>query len=244
MDETGFLLPGEKTQDLGGGFRIIQNPEYFPFGTDAVLLADFAKMKRGERAADLGTGCGIIPILMCARTKGIHVTGVEIQEPLADMAKRSVLLNGLGESITIIHGDFREPGTAAPGFDAVVSNPPYEKKNSGMRSENESRNVAKREEMCTLEDVLAAASRLLRAGGRLYMIYRTERFAELMEKMRRSGLEPKRVMLVSQRTGEAPNFALVEGRKGAKEGVKFLPPLAVYEKDASYTPQAKKIYRI
>ncbi len=245
MDKNVPLNPGEKIEDLGRGYYIIQNPEYFAFGTDAVLLADFAKMKEGERAVDLGTGCGIIPILMCARTKGIHVTGIEIQQPLAEMARRSVKLNELEESIEIVEGDLKDAAKLArPGFDAVAANPPYEKTDSGKESPNEYLNIAKREVLCTLTDVVSAAAKLLRTGGRFYIIYRTERFAELMDRMREYRIEPKRVTLVSQRCGEAPNFALVEGRKGAGEGVKFTPPLALYEADGSYTKEAKKIYRI
>lgn len=245
MNKNVALFPGEKIEDLGHGYCIIQDPKYFAFGTDAVLLADFAKMKEGERAIDLGTGCGIIPILMCARTKGIHITGLEIQQSLADMARRSAALNGLEESIEIIHGDLKETAKLiSPGAHAVVVNPPYEKINTGKESPNEYLNIAKRELCCTLDDVISAAAKLLRTGGKLYIIYRTERFAELMGRMREYKIEPKRVTLVSQRRGEAPNFALVEGRKGAGEGVKFAPVLAIYEDDGSYTKEAKKIYRI
>ncbi len=239
------LKPDEKIEDLGHGYYIIQNPGFFPFGTDAVLIADFAKMKEGERAVDLGTGCGIIPVLMCARTNGIHVTGLEIQQPLTEMAARSVSLNGLEENVDIILGDIKDAAKLVkPGVDAVVANPPYEKLGSGKESPNAYLNIAKREVCCTLCDVVSAAAKLLRTGGRFYVIYRTERFAELMDVMREYSIEPKRVMLVSQRRGEAPNFALVEGRKGAGEGMKFTPPLAVYEQDGSYTKEARKIYRL
>lgn len=239
------LKSGEKIEDLGHGYYIIQDPQYFPFGTDAVLLADFASMKEGERAVDLGTGCGIIPVLMCSRTKGIHVTGLEIQPPLAEMAKRSIALNELGDSVEIVCGDLKDAAKLVkPGADAVVANPPYEKLGSGKESPNEYLNIAKREVCCTLRDVVGAAAKLLRTGGRLYMIYRTERFAELMGVMREHRVEPKRATLVSQRRGEAPNFALVEGRKGAGEGMKFSPPLAVYEADGTYTKELRKIYRL
>ncbi len=245
MDINITLNPGEKIEDLGRGYYIIQDTEFFPFGTDAVLIADFAKMKEGERAVDLGTGCGIIPILMCSRTKGIHVTGIEIQQPLAEMAKRSVVLNGLEKNIEIVCGDLKDAVRhVKAGVDVVVSNPPYEKLGSGKESPNGYLNIAKREVCCTLDDVVAAAAKLLRTGGRFYLIYRTERFAELMERMRAHRIEPKRVTLVSQRHGQAPNFALVEGRKGAGGGVKFSPMLAVYEADGSYTKEAKKIYRL
>jgi tRNA1Val (adenine37-N6)-methyltransferase len=245
MNNNVPLLEGEKIEDLGHGYCILQNPGFFPFGTDAVLLSDFAKMKEGERAVDIGTGCGIIPILMCARTKGIHVTGLEIQAPLAEMARRSVQFNGLDESIDIVQGDLKRAAELIkPGVDVVAANPPYEKIKAGKESPNECLNIAKREVCCTLRDVVSAAAKLLRTGGRFYLIYRTERFAELMENMRFYKVEPKRVMLVAQRRGDAPNFALVEGRKGAGEGVKFLPTLAVYEADGSYTREAKSIYRL
>ncbi len=240
-----LLKKGERIDDLGGGYQIIQNPEYFLFGTDAVLLADFAKMKEAERAVDLGTGCGIIPILMCVRTEGIQVTGIEIQKPLAEMAQRSVVLNGLEDSIEIICGDLKDAyKIVKSGVDVVVANPPYERKGAGEANPNSYVNTAKKEIMCTLDDVIGAASKLLRTGGRFYLIYRTERFAELMERMRAYRVEPKRIMLVSQRRGKAPNFALVEGRRGGGEGVKFLPPLVLYEQDGTYTKQARRIYRL
>lgn len=130
------------------------------------------------------------------------------------------------------------------GADVVIVNPPYEKVGSGKQNVNKYINIAKREIMCTLEDVISSAAKILRSGGRLYLIYRTERFAELMESMRKHKIEPKRIMLVEQFQGKPPNFALVEGRKGAREGVAFLPSLVVYEKDGTYTRALKKIYHI
>lgn len=239
------LEDGEKIEDLQNGYYIIQNPAYFSFGTDAILLAHFSSVNAGERIVDFGTGCGIIPILLCAKTKGIHVTGIEIQDELARMAAKSVTLNALEDDIRIIHGDIKKVSDVVDyGVDVVVVNPPYEKTGAGKENASPYVNIAKREVMCTLEDVVYATSRVLRTGGRLYMIYRTERFAELMECMRKHKVEPKQIMLVSQKQGKAPNFALVEGRKGAGEGVKFLPSLVVYEQDGTYTQQAKKIYHI
>lgn len=243
MDTT--LLPGETIEDLQNGYRIIAHQEVFAFGTDAVLLAHFAQTAGAERAVDLGTGSGILPILMCARNPQLDITGIEIQPRLADMAQRSVEMNGLAGRVRIVCGDLKDaPRLAGRGLDVVVANPPYERADSGKLSGNAHVDIAKREVCCTLEDVICAAAKLLRTGGRLYMICRAERFAELMQRMREVRVEPKRARLVSQRAGEAPNFALVEGRKGGGIGLAFLPQLAVYEADGSYTPELKRIYGI
>lgn len=239
------LVQGDKMEDLQNGYSIIQNTNYFCFGTDAILLAHFADVNDGERVVDFCTGCGIIPILLCAKTSNADVMGIEIQPELADMAERSVKINKLEERVRVICGDIKEVRQYVEyGVDAVVVNPPYEKVDAGKSNKNSYVNIAKREVKCTLEDVVAAAARVLRTGGRLYMIYRTQRFAELMERLRHHKLEPKRVMLVTQQQGKAPNFALVEARKGAKEGVEFLPTLIVYEADGTYTEPLKRIYHL
>lgn len=243
MDEKVF--PGETVHDLQNGYHIIAHPDVFAFGTDAVLLAHFAQTAGCERAADLGTGSGILPILMCARNPELCVTGIEIQSRLADMAQRSVALNGLESRVRIVCGDLKDaPSLAGRGLDVVVANPPYERTDSGKPSGRQHVDIAKRELCCTLGDVIGAAAKLLRTGGRLYIIYRTERFAELMQCMREARVEPKRIRLISQREGEAPNFALIEGRRGAGSGLVFLPQLAVYEPDGAYTPELKQIYGI
>lgn len=239
------LKAGEKIEDLKNGYAIIQNPDYFAFGTDAVLLAHFADVSAGQHVVDLGTGCGIIPLLLCARRPGIHVTGIEIQSDLADMAQRSVAINKLESRINIICGDLKEARRFVPhGVDAVVCNPPYEKADAGRDGGSAHVSIAKREIACTLEDVVGAAARLLRTGGRMFMIYRTERFAELMSCMRAKRIEPKRIRLVAPQLDKAPNFALVEGRAGARSGVRFAPTLAVYGPDGAYTGELKKIYHI
>jgi tRNA1Val (adenine37-N6)-methyltransferase len=244
MSEGGLTLaPGERVEDLQNGFHIIQNPAYFTFGTDAVLLAHFSQAKAGDRIADFGTGCGIIPILMYARIPGIRITGVEIQPELAAMAKKSAALNGLEEQISIICGDIRDAKSlVGTGLDVIVTNPPYEKADSGKPHASEHVGIAKRELLCKLEDVARSAAGVLRTGGRLYMIYPAERFAELMAVLSRHHLEPKRIQMVTSRADRAPGFALVEARKGARPGVRFLPQLAIYEVDGSYTPPLKSIY--
>lgn len=239
------LKPGEKIEDLQNGFVIIQNPQFFSFGTDAVLLSHFADMGAGQRVVDFGTGCGIIPLLLCAKRPDIHVTGIEIQSEIADMAQRSVALNKLDDHVKIICGDIKDVRKYVPhGVDVVVCNPPYEKADAGKANENDHVSIAKREIKCTLEDVVGAAAKLLRTGGRMFMIYRTERFAELMACMRAKKIEPKRIQLVASQIDKAPNFALVEGRAGARGGLKFAPTLAIYGKDGAYTEELKKIYRI
>lgn len=239
------LKSGEKVEDLQNGYMIIQSPRYFAFGTDAVLLADFADVAPGQRVVDFGTGCGIIPILLCAKQPDIHVTGIEIQIEIADMAQRSVLINNMEKRVNIISGDLKDARKFVPhGVNVVVCNPPYEKADGGKDNNNVHVSIAKRELKCTLEDVVGAAAKLLRTGGRMFMIYRTERFAELMDCMRAKKIEPKRIRMVAPQIDKAPNFVLVEGRAGAHSGVKFAPTLAVYEKDGSYTQELKKIYRI
>ena len=243
MDEK--LFPGETAHDLQNGYRIIAHPDVFAFGTDAVLLAHFAQTAGSERAVDLGAGTGILPILMCARNPELCVTGIEIQPRLADMAQRSVVLNGLESRVSIVCGDLKDaPRLVRHGLDVVVANPPYERVDSGKPSGRQHVDIAKRELCCTLGDVVGAASKLLRTGGRLYIIYRTERFAELLHCMCEARVEPKRIRLIVQHEGEAPNFALVEGRRGARPGLVFLPQLAVYEPDGAYTPELKQIYGI
>lgn len=239
------LLAGERIEDLQNGYRIIQNKKFFSFGTDAVLLSYFAAAKPGNRVVDIGTGCGIIPILLCARYPGIYVTGVEIQKELADMAQRSVMLNGLEKQIKIVCGNFKEElCTERNGAALVVANPPYIKMGAGAQNESIYHNIAKREVACTLRDVISAGAVMLRSGGRLCMIYTTERFAELIACMKNSKIEPKLIQFIAPQCGKAPNLVLIEGRKGAREGTKFLPTLEVYERDGVYTKQLKKIYGI
>lgn len=239
------LLPDETIEDLQNGYRIIAHPEVFAYGTDAVLLAHFARTQGAERAADLGAGSGILPLLMCARNPELSMIGIEIQPRLADMARRSVELNGLEERVRIVCGDLKEASRlAGHGLDLVVSNPPYERADAGKPSGRAHVDIAKREVCCTLQDVVSAAAKLLRTGGRLCMIHRAERFAELMQRMREARVEPKRARLVSRRADEAPGFALVEGRKGAGPGMAFMPQLVLYGPDGAYTAGLREIYGI
>lgn len=236
---------GDRIEDLQNGYSIIQNDEYFSFGTDAILLAHFADIKDNERVVDFCTGCGIVPILLAAKNTSAHITGIEIQKELADMAGESIKMNALDGTIDIVHGDIKNVLDYVPhGADVVVVNPPYEKMDTGKQSANAFVNIAKREVLCTLEDVAHAAGKVLRTGGRCYIIYRVGRFAELMARLRQYSLEPKQIRLVAQRAGQAPSFVLVQARKGANEGLKFLPTLYVYKSDNGYTDEVEKIYHI
>ncbi len=238
------LKKGDRVEDLQNGYSIIQNDEYFSFGTDAVLLSHFAEIKGAEQVVEFGTGCGIIPILLAAKKTGAHITGVEVQAELAKMAARSVKMNGI-DCIDIIHADIRSIRDYLDyGVDVVVANPPYEKADAGKHNDNRFKNIAKREIMCTLNDVAQAAVKILRTGGRLYMIYRTERLAELIACLSKNKLEPKRIRLVAQQLGSAPNFVLVEARKGAKQATEVMPTLYVYNSSGKYTDEVKRIYHI
>lgn len=174
------LKPGERLDDLQrNGYRIIQDPGRFCFGMDAVLLAGFAKVKPGERVVDLGTGTGIIPILLEARTKGASFTGLEIQAESADMARRSVLLNDLQDRVHIVDGDIKEAVQifGAASCHVVTSNPPYMTEHHGLQNPDQPKAIARHEVLCTLHDVVSQAAGLLMPGGRFYMVHRPFRLA-------------------------------------------------------------------
>lgn len=239
------LKAGERIDELQrNGYQIIQNENGFCFGMDAVLLSGFAKVKRGENALDLGTGTGIIPILLEAKTEGRHFTGLEIQETSADMAQRSVCLNDLNEKVEIIRGDIKEAtdlfGKAS--FDVVTSNPPYMTGQHGLVNPDMPKAVARHEIFCTLEDVIGQASALLKENGRFYMVHRPFRLAEIMVTMSRYRLEPKRMKLVYPFVDKEPNMVLLEGLKGGRPRVTVEKPLIVYEKPGVYTSEIYDIY--
>ena len=196
-----MLKPNERIDDLQrNNYRIIQDPERFCFGMDAVLLSGFAKAKEGDHVIDLGTGTGIIPILMEAKTKASNLVGLEIQPESADMAQRSVELNHLEKKIRIVTGDIREASSifGAATFDVVTSNPPYMTEHHGITNEKSPKAIARHELLCTLEDVICQAAKLLRPGGSFYMVHRPFRLVDIMVLMREYHLEPKRMKLVYQ----------------------------------------------
>lgn len=239
------LLENERIDDLQrNGYRIIQNPEKFCFGMDAVLLSGFANVKQQEKALDLGTGTGIIPILLKAKTKRAHFTGLEIQKESADMARRSVALNGLEKDIEIVTGDIKDASElfGASSFDVITTNPPYMIGQHGLQNGNEAKTIARHEILCDLEDILRESSRLLREHGRFYMVHRPFRLAEILSKMCAYRIEPKRMRLVYPYADKEPNMVLIEGLKGGKPRMTVEKPLIVYQKPGVYTNEIYEIY--
>lgn len=245
LDYEGLIKPGERIDELNkNNYRIIQNASKFCFGMDAVLLTGFVKVLPGERLLDLGTGTGIIPILLEAKTKGSHFTGLEIQEDSADMARRSVALNGLQDKIDIVTGDIRQASSIfKPGsFDVITSNPPYMNNSHGLINPNETKAIARHEILCTLEDVVREASRLLKMCGRFYLVHRPFRLVEIINTLSAWKLEPKRMRLVHPYIDKEPNMVLIEAVKGGKSMVKIEPPLIVYKEKNVYSDEIHDIY--
>lgn len=239
------LKPEERLDDLQiKGYQIIQNPGKFCFGIDAVLLSSFAKVKRGENVLDLGTGTGILPILLEAKSEGKHFKGLEIQEESADMARRSVEYNHLQEKIEIVTGDIKEAATifGTVSFDVITTNPPYMIGQHGLPNPESAKAIARHEVLCCLTDILRESAKILRPKGRFYMVHRPFRLAEILAEMQKYGLEPKRMRLVYPYVDKEPNMVLVEGMKGANPRMTVEPPLIVYEKDGSYTEELLKMY--
>lgn len=239
------LKKGERLDELHrNGYRIIQDPERFCFGMDAVLLSGFTKVKSGERVLDMGTGTGIIPILLEARTKGEAFTGLEIQPESADMAERSVRLNDLQDRIHIVNGDIKEADHifGAASFHVVTCNPPYMTENHGLQNPDQPKAIARHEVMCTLNDVITQASRLLMPGGRFYMVHRPFRLAEIMTGLCFHGLEPKRMRLVYPFVDREPNMVLIEALKGGKSRITVERPLIIYKEPGKYMDEIYDIY--
>lgn len=239
------LKDGERLDDLQcNGLRIIQNEKLFCFGMDAVLLTGFTRVKEGERVLDLGTGTGIIPLLLSAKTKGEHFTGLEISNSSADMARRSVRLNGLEQRIEIIQGDIKEAGElfAPASFDVVISNPPYMIGQHGLINSDLEKAAARHEILCTLEDVVRAAARLVRPGGRFCLVHRPFRLAEIIRVLSSYRLEPKRMRLVYPYADREPNMVLIESVRGGNPRMTVEKPLIVYEKAGVYTSEIMELY--
>lgn len=240
-----MLKPNERIDDLQrNNYRIIQDPEHFCFGMDAVLLSGFAKAKEGDHVIDLGTGTGIIPILMEAKTKASNLVGLEIQPESADMAQRSVELNHLEKKIRIVTGDIREASSifGAATFDVVTSNPPYMTEHHGITNEKSPKAIARHELLCTLEDVICQAAKLLRPGGSFYMVHRPFRLVDIMVLMREYHLEPKRMKLVYPYIDKDPNMVLIEGLRGGRPRMTVEKPLIVYKEPGVYTDEIYEIY--
>ncbi len=246
MDEQRVeLKEGERLDDLErNGYRIIQNPKKFCFGMDAVLLSGFAKAGKGERVIDLGTGTGIIPILMSAKTEAKSFVGLEIQPESAAMARRSVALNHLQDRISIAEGDIktasRQFGRSA--FEVVTCNPPYMTQLHGLQNPEAPKAIARHEILCKLEDVVREAAALLCPGGRFYLVHRPFRLVEIFTAMTKYRLEPKRMRMVHPFVDRAPNMVLIEAVKGANSRLAVEKPLIVFESRGVYTREIRDVY--
>lgn len=227
------------------GYRIIQDSRSFCFGIDAVLLADFAQIKRGERVVDLCCGNGVIPLLIAAKTQASEIFGLEIQPSSCQLARRSVSLNGEEGRIHILLGDVKVPQQELQeaSFDVITVNPPYKEAGGNLQNEKEELAIARHEIFCTLQDVVARGASLLRFGGRFYMIHRPERLVDIFETMRTYHLEPKKIRMVHPRIQKEPTMVLIEGRKNGAPQLRIDPPLIVYNNEGEYTKEIHAIYK-
>ena len=239
------LKENERLDDLQrNGYQIIQNPEKFCFGMDAVLLSGFAHAKEDDILLDMGTGTGIIPILMEAKYHCASLTGLEIQEESADMARRSIAMNHLQEKIDVVTGDIKEASAifGKAVFDVVTCNPPYMNDMHGLKNPELPKAIARHEVLCSLEDVVREASAVLKPRGRFYMVHRPFRLAEIFAALQKYKLEPKAMRLVHPYADKEPNMVLLECLKGGNSMIKIAPPLIVYKEPGVYTEEIYEVY--
>lgn len=247
MDIKKFNQEDERIDDLNiNNYKIIQNKNQFCFGMDAVLLSSFIKVKENEEVLDLGTGNGIIPILLSAKTKGEHFVGLEIQEYNVDMAKRSLSMNKLDDEIDIIPGNIKEASKifGLASFDVVTSNPPYMTADHGLVNFDKSKAISRHEILCTLEDIIRETAKILKPKGRFYLVHRPFRLVEIFNTLSDYKLEAKRMRMVHPYINNEPNMVLIECVKGAKSRIKVEAPLIVYKEKNKYTNEIYDIYSL
>ena len=231
------------------GLKIIQNTKDFCFGIDSVILSDFAKnIKKGSKVVDLGTGTGIIGLLLCKKTEIKEIVGVEIQKEVAEMANRSIKLNKLEDKFKILNTDinkiFEDKLLEKNKFDVVVMNPPYKEKGTGKINEVDSKIISRHEVKATLSDFIKMASNLLKDKGEIYIVHKPERMPDIIQKMRENKIEPKEIKTVYSNKKTEASLILIKGIKGAKKFFKILEPLYIYEENGEYTKEIKEIYNI
>ena len=237
MEKIHYLIEDE--------LEIIQDDRFFKFGTDSVLLADFVELRGGDKVIDLGTGSGVIPLLLAYKNKSVEVTGIEIQSEAADLAERNVKFNDLDKQIKIINADLCQlgPKLEAGSFDAVVSNPPYLPVEGGEMKENDYLAIARHEIHAELEDIVAEAARLLKYGGHFFLVYRAERLTEVIETLADYNCQAKELRLVQARQDKEADIFLLKAKKGANPGLRVRPVLIIYKDNSSeYTAELKEIY--
>ena len=243
MDE--ILKSNERIDDLQyNGLKIIQHPDAFRFGMDAVLLADFVRLKPREQVADMGTGTGILPLLLSQKQESCTFNAFEIQPEMADMASRSIKLNELENRIKVFHADMRDAWkhVGREKMHAVVCNPPYGKRGGTLTNDAEGVLLARHETDCTIEDVTVSCSAVLRNSGRLSIVFPAQRMLELCDALRKARLEPKRIRMVCAHADKAPYLVMIEAMKNARPQLLWMPPLIVYHADGTPTDEIKRIY--
>ena len=240
------LKENERIDDLEfNGYKIIQNTDGFCFGIDSVLLSDFAKkIKKDSRVIDLGTGTGILCILLSGKTEAKEIIGVEIQKEVSEMANRSIKINSLENKIKIINDNIINLKNyfEKQSIDVIVTNPPYKKINTGVKNENEQKLISRHELTANLEDFIKISKELLKDKGELYMVHRAERLVDIIYLMRKYKIEPKKIKFVAPKINKEPNLVLIKGIKNANEFLKIDNVLYVYNEDGSYTDDILKIY--
>ena len=242
MENTVNLLPEERLEPLGKEMKIVVSDDH-TFGTDAVLLASFSAPKKKDKVLDMGTGCGIIPLIWCKRETG-SVTAVDIQKKAVGQTEKSIRLNNLQDRMTVIEADLRALKGVVPfgEFDLVTMNPPYKPVGTGIESVSEADKIARHETMCTIDDAVSAAAKLLRFGGRFCMCHRPERLCDIIVAMRQGKIEVKRIRFVCEKEGNAPWLVLVEGKRGAKPYVTVEKNLIMKNSDGSVTDELREIF--
>lgn len=240
-----LVFPHERVDDLQcRGLKLIQNPNGFCFGIDAVLLSNFCEIRKNWNVLDLGTGTGIVPILLAGKTQAEQITGVEIQKEVAAMAQRSITLNDLGERVKIVNEDLKEIVNKMDlySFDAVTSNPPYMNPGAGLINPEGMKAISRHEVKCTLEDVISTSSKMLKDRGHFYMVHRPHRLVDIIYLCRKYKLEPKKIRFVHPNKNKKPNILLIQCVKFGRPELKFLDPLYVYNEDGGYTKEIDEIY--
>lgn len=240
-----MLKKNERIDDLDcKGLKIIQNTNWFCYGMDAVLLANYVKMKKNSTIVDLGTGTGIIPILLYGKNDVKKIHGIEIQEEVAKMASRSVELNDLGEKIEIHNIDLKQAEEKLGNniYDVVTSNPPYMAADDGLKNDTDNKTISRHETKCSLRDVIQVANRLLKHNGRFFLVHRPNRIVDILTLLREYKLEPKTIRFVHPKLSKTPNLVLIMSVKAARPDLKFEDPLYIYNEDGSYTDELLEIY--
>ncbi|MFZ5985587.1 MAG: tRNA1(Val) (adenine(37)-N6)-methyltransferase [Bacillota bacterium] len=239
------LKENERIDDLQyKGLKLIQKEDGFCFGLDAVLLANFADVKKDDNVIDLGTGTGIVALLIAGKTKAKSVTGLEIQDEMAEMAGRSVEMNNLGGRVRIVRGDIKESVNlfGASKFNVVVSNPPYMNQGGGLLNVSDTKAVSRHEILCTLEDVIKASDRLLVPGGQFAMVHRPDRLVDIIWLMRKYSIEPKYIRFVHPSPYKKANLLLIKGARQGRPQLKMMEPLYVYDETGKYSREINEIY--